>query len=697
MSRIIIIDDDIHTLEALSGILDGRIDAEIETCSSALGGLKKISDSEYDVIVCDIKMPGMDGLALLTKIRLLRPATPVLMTTAYDETDMAVRALRAGANDFLRKPIDIEYLVVAITRGLRVRQTNRELEEKRRSLEARAAELAQIVEDRTAALRASHERLEIALEAGRMGTWEWHIQEQKIEWSASLETMHGLTPGSFGGTIEDFQREMHPDDRTRVSEIIADAVERCHDLIVQYRFLPADGQIRWAESKGKMFVDEQGKPKVMRGICTDVTQRKAIEDERNNLLKREQAARRQAESANRTKDEFLATLSHELRSPLTPMLGWARMLLSGNVDRDTQVRGLTVIERNVKAQAKLIEDLLDISRIVTGKMLLDMQSCDLVRILEAAVDIIRPSAGAKRITIHTDIKMKSLPMCADSTRLQQVVWNLLTNAVKFTPKDGEIRIELESVNSQARISVSDTGAGIKSEFLPLLFERFSQADSSATRIHGGLGIGLALVRNLVELHGGAVQAHSKGEGAGSTFVVTLPVKAVLRTSEHIENFGKNESAESGDASPLNGVNILVVDDDPDARELLAIVLGHAGAVVAAAGSVKEAFAQFQKIKPEIIISDLGMPVEDGFALIAKIRSYETEIDKRVPAIALTAYAGDADRIRCLSAGFQMHMAKPVDPFELIRGVSSLLLAARDRVSGLAARDRVSEERPAKQV
>ena len=387
---------------------------------------------------------------------------------------------------------------------------------------------------------------------------------------------------------------------------------------------------------------------------------------------------REAQEANRSKDEFLAMLSHELRTPLTSMLGWAQLLRSGKLDAATQERALETIERNTKAQAQLIEDLLDLSRIITGKLRLEVRPMELAPVIEAALDAARPAADAKAIQLQLVLNPNVGLVSGDADRLQQVVWNLLSNAIKFTPKEGRVEVRLERVNSQVAIVVSDTGQGISEEFLPFVFDRFRQADMGLTRRHGGLGLGLAIVRHMVELHGGTVSVTSPGEGLGSTFTVKIPLMP-LRNGNGEAPAETGAAGNAGDgAAPLvaslTGVRVLLVDDEADARELLTAVLERAGAEVCAAASVAQAlevFAVTSQWRPDVLVSDIGMPGEDGYSLIRKVRALEPERAGEVPAAALTAYARAEDRLRALSAGYQMHVAKPVEPDELVLVVARL--------------------------
>jgi CheY-like chemotaxis protein len=374
------------------------------------------------------------------------------------------------------------------------------------------------------------------------------------------------------------------------------------------------------------------------------------------------------------KDEFLATLSHELRTPLNAILGWSQLLRSrGRNDPDGLSKGLETIERNARAQTQLIEDLLDMSRITSGKLRLDIQTTMPITFIEAAVETVRPSAEAKGLRLETFLDPSAGPISGDPGRLQQVVWNLVSNAIKFTPRDGKVQVVLERVNSHVEITVTDTGIGLKPELIPHLFERFRQGDPSTTRHYGGLGIGLSIVESLVELHGGTVTIGSPGEGLGTTVSVRLPVSAVHRSSTESRLHPSASQAISAHLTSveLQGFKVLVVDDQVDARELIERLLIDCGAVVLLAASADEALRLVREHKPDILVSDIGMPDADGFELLRRIRALDADQGGKVPAIALTAFARSEDRTRALRAGFVVHVSKPVDPAELIATVVSV--------------------------
>ncbi|MFY9574328.1 MAG: ATP-binding protein, partial [Blastocatellia bacterium] len=392
------------------------------------------------------------------------------------------------------------------------------------------------------------------------------------------------------------------------------------------------------------------------------------------LLVREKEARAEAEAANRLKDEFLATVSHELRTPLNSILGWAQLMRTGALDESSSNRALHTIERNTKSLAQIIDDLLDVSRIITGKLRLDVRPMELAPVVAAALEAIQPATDAKNIRLEVSLDPSVGDISGDPNRLQQVVWNLLTNAIKFTPRGGEVRVTLERVDGNACITVSDNGEGISEDFLPHIFDRFRQADSTFTRMHGGLGLGLAIVRHLVEMHGGRVSAASPGRGKGSTFAMSFPVTGVRWSGREAENRADDNSRSLEEPHDLADLRVLIVDDELDARELLVAMLERHGAEVIAVCSAADALAVLgasSDFAPDVLISDIGMPGEDGIDLITKVRQMSPDHGGRIPAIALTAYARAEDRARVLAAGFQRHVTKPVEPSQLAFTVADL--------------------------
>jgi PAS domain S-box-containing protein len=428
----------------------------------------------------------------------------------------------------------------------------------------------------------------------------------------------------------------------------------------------ATGETRLWEYYNTLRTEGVEKP-IVRGMAHDAT-------ERRQALKREKEARMDAEAANRVKDEFLSTLSHELRTPLTAIMGWSDLLLHDEVEPKKRRQAIETIFRNANSQCQLINDLLEVSRIITGKIRLEFVACELHSVIEAAAESIRPTAEAKGVRLQVLLEPHVGPVFGDRERLQQIVWNLLSNGVKFTGRGGVVQVMLQRINSHIEIVVNDTGVGINSEFLPHVFERFRQADGSTTRTYGGLGLGLAIVRHLVELHGGTAWAESAGERQGSQFTVRLPA---MTNEEHPVPQELKQPAvtevETRDRRPssLQGLRVLVVDDEIDARTLLTMMLEKCGAQVVAVGSSREGLESIESWLPDVLIADIGMPVEDGYGLIRKVRALPKKKGGQTPALALTAYARTEDRVRALSEGYQVHLAKPVDRFELAAVVASL--------------------------
>ena len=634
-------------------------------------------------------------------------------------------------------------------------------------------------------VRESQEKLQTALKAGKMGSWELSLPTGELFSSDSCKINYGRAlEEPF--TYQDLADSILAADRAAWGETIDRAIAESTEFEIEYRVCWSDNSIHWVLVRGNCVRDETGKTNSLTGVSLDITERKQAEEKireseesfsalaesvpqlvwmaeadgfifwynrnwydytgmmleqmkgwgwekvhdpkmlpqvterweeslqsgepfemefplrgkdgnfrwfltRVNPLRNAEGrivrwcgtntdieellqTRMRAERANQLKDEFLATLSHELRTPLNAILGWSQMLQNRNLSEAETKKALATIERNARSQSQLIDDILDVSRIITGKLRLDVRAVELPTVIMAAVDTARPAAEAKNIRLQTLLDPQAETLSGDPDRLQQVVWNLLSNAIKFTPKNGRVQVRLERVNSHVEIVVSDTGKGIEPDFLPHVFDRFRQSDGSMTRRHGGLGLGLAIVRQLVELHGGTVSVASDGAEQGSTFIVNLPLLPVRSepASEIPRIHPKAEATAALDCPPvLSELRVLLVDDEADSRNLLNIVLGSCGANVTTASSAAEAFETVKQEEFDIIISDIGMPDEDGFSLIRKIRDLPDGDSRRIPAIALTAYARAEDRVLALRSGFQMHIAKPVEPAELIAVVENL--------------------------
>jgi PAS domain S-box-containing protein len=441
-----------------------------------------------------------------------------------------------------------------------------------------------------------------------------------------------------------------------------------------------DGATKWWEVTLSPLQDPAGGEARVLAISRDVTARKELDDRRERLLVQELRARQDAELANRVKDDFIATVSHELRTPLSAILGWARLLSAGNLSGEKQAQAIQVIERNAKVQAQLVEDLLDVSRILSGKLRLEVAPTELVEVVDAALDVVRTAADAKGVRVEAILDPRAGPLMGDPNRLQQVVWNLLSNAVKFTPKGGRIQVRLQRRDSNIELIVEDTGRGIEPAFLPFIFEKFRQAEGGASKSHRGLGLGLSIVKYLVEAHGGTIGASSEGVDQGTRFVVRFPISPLLSlrsqadSAPHPSRSGLSPVMEF--PAELVGLPILVVDDQLDARALLTTVLEQSRAVVLTAKNADEAYDSFVSERPAVLISDIGMPGATGYELIRKVRALPVEEGGATPAVALTAYARSEDRIRALSAGFNMHLPKPIEPAELLVVLASLIARTR---------------------
>jgi PAS domain S-box-containing protein len=532
------------------------------------------------------------------------------------------------------------------------------------------------------ALRESEARLQQAMSIETVGVLFFDLEGTFTDANDAFLQMSGFTR-------EQVERDRINTRQMTLPEWMRRTRQALEELKVTGRLSPyekelvrADGSRWWGLFAGTRLSETEAVEFVL-----DITERKRAEAERADLLEREHAARVEAEAANRAKDEFLATVSHELRTPLTALIGWVGLLRRGNLDAATSAHALKVIERSANTEAQIVEDVLEASRIIHGKLELDMTPLDLREVAEAAVEILRPVAEAKALQLSLQVAPEPCVVAGDKHRLQQIVSNLLSNAIKFTPSHGSIEVYLEGFTSHAEIRVRDTGQGINSGFLPDIFERFRQADSSATRAHGGLGLGLAIVRHLVEALGGTVQAQSPGLGQGTTFTVRLPLlvertASSLRTEMAPTQRTTDLSAATGEASDdssptLRGLRVLVVDDDGDAREMIATMLQGSGAVVTSAASVAEAMKAIEETRPDVLLSDIGMPEEDGYTLMRKLRARESERgEPPIPAAALTSYAGPEDRARALASGYQLYVPKPVNPDDLVAAVASLISISR---------------------
>ena len=499
--------------------------------------------------------------------------------------------------------------------------------------------------------RRSEERLRFALDAASMGTWDWDLVTNEVQWSDNLASIHGLPPHSFDGTFASYEKEIHPNDRPRVYASIERALEEGVPHDVEYRLVAPDGTMRWCEGKGRVEY-ENGRPARMSGVCMIVTRRKEAE----------LAKLAAAEESSRLKDEFLATLSHELRTPLNAILGWVQMLQSGELSAARARQAVDVIGRNARLQAQLIEDILDVSRIITGKLEIERAPVSMSQLLDTVVAGITPAATAKALVFHSNVPATLPPTEGDAKRLYQVLNNVLSNAVRFTDAGGTIELCCDADESWVRIEIRDSGAGIPSEFLPHVFDRFRQADSRSTRVHGGLGLGLAIAKHLVELHGGVIEANSQGPGTGTLVSIRLPAVADLGSK------AEPDSQATAASFQLQNATLLVVDDQADSREMIAALLEQRGATIVQCDSAASALDVLSTKRVDLIIADIAMPHIDGYELMRRARRSGC----RVPGIAVTAFARSHDRRLALESGYTSYLAKPVDGVQLAKTVHDLL-------------------------
>ena len=720
--NILLVDDNPSNLLALETILQAP-DRNLVRASSGEEALWFLLDDDAAVILLDVCMPIIDGLetAALIRGRERTRNVPIIFLTAYDNAgDSHIsKGYSLGAVDYIIKPIDPEALKSKVAVFVELYRKTEQVKQQADLLREQNIEIE----------NANLQRLSRLIDLGQQLAAERDPERVIEKFCDAAREIVGARYATVGMLEEDGAtlRHFFTSGFDRATAIQASVPQACQRFLKQ-RF-KGNRSLRLAKSNGLRILPEQtpikslvgapilqqGQQEKIRGwlylaekigapvfseaderftvtltqavvfyenarlyadlqhhaaaLEQEIADRKRAEKERAEMLARSQAAQAEAEKANRLKDEFLATVSHELRAPLNAMLGWVTLAREGLLDKESKERALETVERNARAQKKLIDDLLDVSCIITGNLSLDVEPTDLVYVIESAVESIRPAAEAKGVRLQTALDPIVDMFQLDPNKFQQVIWNLVHNAVKFTPSGGAAKVLLRYINRQAEIEVIDTGIGIAPEFLPFVFDRFRQADGSITRKHGGLGLGLAIVRHLVEMHGGTVSAESAGEGQGATFRITLPpAPPDERSDETSSRAATSQKIDLPDSTPkLSGLRALVVDDQPDARDLLAAILCMKEAEVRTANSIAEAMKIISAWQPEILISDIAMPGGGGYELIRRVRSSGS----KVPAIALTAHASGEERIRALAAGFQMHLPKPVEPYELVVSVASL--------------------------
>lgn len=640
--RILVVDDNPATLYSTCRVLRGA-GFELIQATTGSEALERAMLGP-DLIVLDVELPDIDGFAVCRRLREQSSTrrTPVIHLSATFVSDVSkVEGLEAGADGYLTHPVEPPVLVATVNAFLRAREAE-------------------------TALRTSEAKFRAMFDQALLGISLLSLDLEITEANPKLCQILGYDRNDL---VEADLRSL----------LAADA--DIHEMVVR-RELAANsvfrGTLPLCRRDGSVvqtdwIVTVYTSSGISLAMIVDATERLRIESEREQLLASERAARTASEQANRIKDDFLATLSHELRTPLSAILGWAQIFRIGRCSVSEVIQGAEVIERNANIQTQLISDLLDVSRITSGKLRLDTQILMPAEIVASAMESVAAAAAARGIQLRQSLDTAAGPILADSSRLQQVVWNLINNAVKFTPKGGCVDVTLRRADSSVEIEVRDNGQGIVAEFLPFIFDRFRQGDATTRRGHGGLGLGLSIVKQLVELHGGSVSGQSEGVDLGATFIVTLPITGLQFVAETEADLSKPQPLQSELAFghiDLSDLKVLIVDDDDDTRRLIQRVLQECGAEATTASNVVEALISVDVFRPNLLISDIGMPGRDGYDLIQEIRarSYTPET---LPAIALTAFARSEDRERALNAGYQSHLRKPVDPSVLLRYVQSL--------------------------
>ena len=662
-ASVLLVDDRPANLVALEATL-APLGIRTVTAVSGPEALRRLLTEEFALVLLDVQMPGMDGFETATLMK-RHPRTahvPVIFVTAiHREPAHLFRGYERGAVDYLTKPFDPNILRSKVRVFVDLFVKERQLREQSALLHERESR------DRE---HRTEERFRALLDSMPLCVWALGADGTPVYANRSWLEYAGADAGAQGPMAA-----LHPEDEPAVRTDVQMALQRGQPIELEYRLRSAgDGSYRWHAVRFLPQRDPEGIVTGWIGTATDIENFKRAQDAHADLAVKEREAREAAEAANRAKDEFLATLSHELRTPLNAMVGWTHMLRSRTLSADKEQKALETIERNARAQAELIEDILDVSRIIAGKLRIEIHPVDLPSIVEVAVDAVRPAAEAKGIVLERRTGELPERFAGDAVRLQQAIWNLLSNAIKFTPAGGRVELDVGADEKQVIVQVTDTGCGISPDFKPYVFDRFRQLDSSSKRTHGGLGIGLAIVRHIVELHGGSVTCESAGPDRGATFTLRLPVRteesAPIAVAPEVRQAGAMRPS-SDEMVDLTGIKVLLVDDEPDARELLTEVLQQCGAIVVATHSADEAIRLIPRERPSVLLSDIGLPGEDGYKLISRVRALPPEDGGRLPAAAITAYARSDDATRALAAGYQRHAPKPIQPTTLAALVAGL--------------------------
>ncbi len=678
LPSVLLVDDRPANLLALEAILDGMPIRTVRA-NSGQEALRALLRHDYALVLLDVQMPEMDGFETASAIK-AHPRTsdlPIIFVTAISRDAANVfKGYQRGAVDYILKPFDPEILKAKVSIFVDLYMKGETIKKQAKRIHDQEMEALE---------RRTEERYRRLADLMPLIMWATRAEGSVYYTNRAWGEYSGLSIDETETITNPLV--LHPDDLPGVSASWQAALETKTPFEMQYRVRRSvDGRYRWHLARGVPERDDLGGVEGWVVTATDIDDQKLIEQEREHILERERVARQTAEGANRMKDEFLANVSHELRTPLNAILGWARMLRSGNLDPTRVTRALETIERNANIQTDLIEDLLDVSRIISGQLRLQRTRIELVSVVQAAVETVRPSADTKGVELELVGSASVEEISGDSGRLQQVIWNLVANAVKFTPKGGRVEVHVVRRDSNVEVTVTDTGAGIAPEFLAYVFDRFRQADSASTRAHQGLGLGLAIARHIVELHGGQIVAASPGLSKGATFKVSLPIRLLHVHDGEPEWFGEALGKDPVATFPrLDGLRLVFVDDQADAREVFTSLFEQCGATVTACRTGNEAVTALESGPVHVLVSDIGLPGEDGYALIKRVRSRATDADananaKRnasVPAIAVSGLARGDNPQRALGAGFQVYLSKPVHPAELVNLVKSLAQAARD--------------------
>jgi PAS domain S-box-containing protein len=695
----LLLEDSLLDSELIRATLtEGGITCTLMHVTTAAEFADALTQKKFDLILSDYSLPGFDGIAAMEMAQQYSPSTPFIFVTATMGEEVAIDTLKLGATDYVLKQ-RLGRIVPSILRALREAEEHKARKKAENDLHDREQEFQALVENSTDVIaRIDHQLRYVYVNPAI-----------KRATGIPVSVLSGKNAAELG-----FPPQIYSEWEERLRQVFSSGI----GCFFEFDFMSPKG-MRYYQARVEPEFSLTGEVRSLLTIARDVTDYKNVEQALRNNEAELREQKEELEKLNNIKDEFLAVLSHELRSPLNAILGWSKILRSRKLDSATFERALETIERNAKLQTQLIEDLLDVSRIIRGKLTLHPQPTNLVPVIEAAIDTMRLAAQAKSITLQfeildndrldtsnygentnlnsylpaktsidlnnfnsTNLKYKVL---GDSSRLQQIIWNLVSNAIKFTPTGGQVEVLLQLAKQEqesrhfAQITVKDTGMGIKSDFIPYVFESFRQADGSTTRRFGGLGLGLAIVRHLVELHGGSVDVSSGGEGQGSTFTLQIPLiptpepKVFSPIEEDLNSVSSIEVTElSSQNKPLLGVSILIVDDDEDSRTFLTFALADSGAKIYSVATAALAFDAMESFHPNLIVSDIGMPQEDGYSLIKRIRQLPKYLGGDTPAIALTAYAGDSDRQKATLAGFQTHLAKPIMPDDLVDAVIQLI-------------------------